>query len=67
MMDLVTFARASLQSRKVGFPDSGFRLGYPREAFPKRLRLKRSLACTPTHYGLPRGSSLNHGSSGFRR
>ena len=30
----VTFPRAPLQSRKVGFPDSGFRLGFPREAFP---------------------------------
>ena len=32
--DKVTFPRAPLQSRKVGFPDSGFRLGFPREAFP---------------------------------
>jgi hypothetical protein len=34
--DKVTFPRAPLQSRKVGFPDSGFDLGYPREAFPRR-------------------------------
>ena len=47
MKDKVTFPRAPLQSRKVGFPDSGFRLGYPREAFPRCLKLKRSLAYTP--------------------
>jgi hypothetical protein len=32
MKGKVTFPRAPLQSRKVGFPDSGFRLGFPREA-----------------------------------
>jgi hypothetical protein len=32
----VTFPRAPLQSRKVGFPDSGFDLGSPREVFPRR-------------------------------
>ena len=46
--DKVTFPRAPLQSRKVGFPESGFRLGFPREAFPKWLKLKRSHAYTPT-------------------
>jgi len=56
--DKDTFPRASLQSRKVGFPDSGFRLGFPREAFPRCLKLKRSLAYTPTHSGLPPSSSL---------
>ncbi len=35
MNDMVTFPRASLQSRKVGFPDSGFRPGFPQEAFPR--------------------------------
>ena len=34
--DQVTFPRAPLQSRKVGFPDSGFRLGFPRQVFPRR-------------------------------
>jgi hypothetical protein len=58
MADKVTFPRAPLQSRKVGFPDSGFDLDYPRKAFPRRMKLKRSLAYTPTHSGLPRGSSL---------
>ena len=33
---VTTFPEAPLQSRKVGFPDSGFDLGYPREVFPKR-------------------------------
>jgi len=55
--DQVTFPRAPLQSRKVGFPDSGFDLGFPREVFPRLMELKRSLTCTPTHFGLPRGSS----------
>jgi hypothetical protein len=32
---MTTFPEAPLQSRKVGFPDSGFDLGYPREVFPK--------------------------------
>ena len=45
--DKVTFPRAPLQSRKVGFPDSGFRLGFPREAFPRQVKLKRSLAYPP--------------------
>jgi len=36
--DKAAFPRAPLQSRKVGFPDSGFRLGFPREAFPRRRR-----------------------------
>jgi hypothetical protein len=53
----VTFPRAPLQSRKVGFPDSGFGLGFHHEAFPRQVRLKCSLTCTPTHSGLPRGSS----------
>jgi len=44
-----------LRSRKV---DSGFRLGFPREAFPRRAKLKCSLAFTPTHSGLPLDSSL---------
>jgi hypothetical protein len=56
--DKVTFPRAPLQSRKVGFPDSGFGLGFPPEAFPGQVKLKRSLACTPTHSGLPLDSSL---------
>ena len=51
---MTTFTEAPLQSRKVEFPDSGFRLGFPREAFPRRAKLKRSLAFTPTHSGLPR-------------
>jgi hypothetical protein len=67
LKDKVTFPRAPLQSRKVGFPDSGFGLGFSREAFPTRGKLKRSLAYTPTHFGLPLDSSLNHGSSGLRR
>jgi hypothetical protein len=54
----ITFPRAPLQSRKVGFPDSGFGLGFPREAFPRQVKLKCSLTCTPTHAGLPRSSSL---------
>jgi hypothetical protein len=33
MKDKVTFPRASLQSRKVGFPDSGFALAFPEELF----------------------------------
>src|ERR1700751_144000 len=45
--DKVTFPRAPLQSRKVGFPDSGFDLGFPRKAFPRRVKLKRSLAIHP--------------------
>ena len=57
MKDKVTFPRAPLQSRKVGFPDSGFDLGFPREVFPRWVELKRSLTYTPTHFGLPRGSS----------
>ena len=32
---MATFPEAPLQSRKVGFPNSGFRLGFPREAFPR--------------------------------
>ena len=36
MADKVTFPRAPLQSGKVGFPDSGFDLGFPRKAFPRR-------------------------------
>jgi len=55
---MTTFAEAPLQSRKVEFLDSGFRLGFPREASPKRAKLKRSLACTPTQSGLPLDSSL---------
>jgi len=58
IQDRVTFPRAPLQSRKVGFPESGFGLGFPREAFPKQVRLKRSLAYTPTHFGCPLGSSF---------
>jgi len=50
MADKVTFPRAPLQSRKVGFPDSGFDLGYPRKAFPRRVKLKRSLAYTPNPF-----------------
>jgi hypothetical protein len=42
--DKVTFPRPPLQSWKVGFPDSGFRPGYPQEAFPGCV--KRSLAYT---------------------
>src|SRR6516162_3990804 len=49
----VTFPRAPLQSRKVGFPDSGFGLGFPREVFPRQAKLKCSLTSTPTHAGLP--------------
>jgi hypothetical protein len=64
---IATFPEAPLQSRKVGFPDSGFRLGFPREAFPRCLKLKRSHACAPAHFGLPPSSSLNHGSSDLRR
>jgi hypothetical protein len=57
--DKVTFPRAPLQSRKVGFPDSGFRLGFPREAFPRQVKLKRSLArMHPNRAGLPPSSSL---------
>jgi len=55
---MTTFTEAPLQSRKVEFLDSGFRLGFPREAFPRRAKLKRSLAFTPTHSGLPLDSSL---------
>jgi hypothetical protein len=33
---VTTLPEAPLQSRKVGFPDSGFDLGYPREVFPTR-------------------------------
>src|ERR1700677_1947321 len=47
LKDKVTFPRASLRSRKVGFPDSGFRLGFLREVFPRCLKLKRTLAYTP--------------------
>ena len=47
MKDRVTFPRAPLQSRKVGFPDSGFGLGFPREVFPRQVRIKRSLAMHP--------------------
>jgi hypothetical protein len=45
---MTTFTEAPLQSRKVEFLDSGFRLGFPREAFPRHAKLKRSLAFTPT-------------------
>jgi hypothetical protein len=55
---IATFPEAPLQSRKVGFPDSGFDLGFPRKAFPRRVKLKRSLAIHPTHSGLPPSSSL---------
>jgi hypothetical protein len=55
---MTTFTEAPLQSRKVEFLDSGFRLGFPREAFPRQAKLKRSLAFTPTHSGLPLDSSL---------
>src|SRR6266705_6033364 len=55
---MTTFTEAPLQSRKVEFLDSGFRLGFPREAFPRRAKLKCSLAFTPTHSGLPLDSSL---------
>jgi hypothetical protein len=48
--DKVTFPRAPLQSRKVGFPDSGFDLGFPRKAFPRRVKLKRSLAIHPNPF-----------------
>ena len=58
MKDRVTFPRAPLQSRKVGFPDSGFDLGFPREVFPRQAKLKSSLTYTPTHSGLPRSSSV---------
>ena len=44
---MTTFTEAPLQSRKVEFLDSGFRLGFPREAFPRRAKLKCSLAFTP--------------------
>jgi hypothetical protein len=57
---MTTFAEAPLQSRKVEFLDSGFRLGFPREAFPRRAKLKHSLAFTPTHSGLPLDSSLKN-------
>jgi hypothetical protein len=57
---MTTFTEAPLQSRKVEFLDSGFRLGFPREAFPRRAKLKRSLAFTPTHSGLPLNSSLKN-------
>ena len=53
MKDKVTFPRAPLQSRKVGFPDSGFGLGFPREVFPRQAKLKCSLTYTPTYAGLP--------------
>ena len=53
MKDKVTFPRAPLQSRKVGFPDSGFGRGFPREVFPRQAKLKCSLTSTPTHAGLP--------------
>src|ERR1700747_1122549 len=55
---MTTFTEAPLQSRKVEFLDSGFRLGFPRKAFPRRAKLKCSLAFTPTHSGLPLDSSL---------
>src|SRR5215467_868246 len=58
IQDRVTFPRAPLQSRKVGFPDSGFDLGFSREVFPKQAKLKCSLTCTSTYSGLPRSSSL---------
>ena len=32
---MTTFTEAPLQSRKVEFLDSGFRLGFPQEAFPR--------------------------------
>jgi len=54
---MTTSPEAPLQFRKVGFPDSGFRLGFPREAFPRCMKLKRSHAYTPTHVGLPSSSS----------
>ena len=40
-----------------------FALAFPREAFPRRGRLKHSLAYTPTRFGLPLDSSLTRGSS----
>src|SRR5208337_2512858 len=51
-------SRSPLQSRKVGFPDSGFDLGFPCKAFPRPVRLKRSPAYAQTDVGLPPSSSL---------
>ena len=39
------------------FPSPVLTLASSREAFPKRVKLKRSLAYLPTHFGLPLGSS----------
>ena len=57
----VTSPEAPLQSRKVGFPDSGFRLGFPQEAFPRMREAKALARIHPTHSGLPRSSSLKSG------
>ncbi len=56
-----TFPQAPLRSRTVGFPESGSDLGFPPRAFPRAMRLKRWLACTPLARGLPMGSSLLRG------
>ena len=42
------FLGPTCKSLKVGFPDSGFGLGFPREVFPRQAKLKCSLTYTPT-------------------
>jgi len=59
----VTFPRAPLRSRTVGFPESGSDLGFPPEVFPTRTWLKRWHASTPVRGGLLPGSSQLRGSA----
>jgi len=58
---MATFLQAPLRSRTVGFPESGSDLGFPPNAFPMRMKLKRWHAYTPIHDGLRWASSLLRG------
>ena len=65
--DQVTFPRAPLQSRKVGFPDSGFGLGFPRVVFPNRWSLSARSHTPQPHTVYLAARPDIHGSSDFHR
>jgi len=57
----ITFPRAPLRSRTVGFPESGSDRGFPLSAFTVAGELKRWRAYTPPSIALPIGSFLLRG------
>jgi hypothetical protein len=65
--DQVTFPRAPRQSWKVGFPDSGFGLGFPRVVFPNRWSLSARSHTPQPHAVYLAARPVIHGSSDFHR